>query len=57
MAKAMLLNILVEHLSQFVDGLSGDNLKMSVFSGKIELSNLSLKESALEGIVIMIVVR
>ena len=50
MAKNLLLNILVDVLGKFVDGLAVENLKVGVFSGKIELRNLNLKTSALEGI-------
>ena len=50
MAKNLLLNILVDVLGKFVDGLAVENLKVGVFSGKIELKNLKLKTSALEDI-------
>ena len=48
MAKNLLLNVLVDVLGKFVDGLAVENLKVGVFSGKIELQNLKLKTSALE---------
>lgn len=50
MAKHLLLNVLEEFLGKFVDGLAGENLKIGVFSGKIEFKNLKLKTSALEDI-------
>lgn len=50
MAKNLLLNVLVDVLGKFVDGLSVDNLKVGVFSGKISLLNLKLKPSALEDV-------
>ena len=48
MAKRLLLQILVDNLGKFVEGLTEENLKVGVWSGKIELRNLQLKTSALE---------
>lgn len=48
MAKSMLLNVLVDVLGQYVEGLTKENLKLGVFSGKIEFLNLKLKDSALD---------
>lgn len=48
MAKSLLLNVLVDVLGNYVEGLTRENLKLGVWSGKIELSNLLLKDSALD---------
>ncbi|RYH32247.1 hypothetical protein EON65_00940 [archaeon] len=48
MAKSLLLNVLVDVLGNYVEGLTRENLKLGVWSGKIEFSNLLLKESALD---------
>ena len=48
MAKAMLLNVLVGVLGEFVEGLTEDNLKLGVFSGKIVLKHLQLKKEGIE---------
>lgn len=48
MAKRLLLNILVDVLDDYVEGLSIENLKLGVLSGKIELNNLLLKRTALD---------
>lgn len=48
MAKSLLLNILVDVLGKYIDGLTPENLKLGVWSGKIQLSNLQLRESALD---------
>ena len=48
MAKAMLLNVLVDVLGEFVEGLTADNLKLGVFSGKIVLKNLQLNKEGIE---------
>lgn len=48
MAKSLLLNVLCDVLGNYVEGLTKDNLKVGVWSGKIELSNLQLKASALD---------
>lgn len=50
MAKQLLLNILGDVLGNYVDGLSVENLKLGVWSGKIELHNLQLKRTALDGL-------
>jgi vacuolar protein sorting-associated protein 13A/C len=47
MAKTLIVNTLVEHLGQFVDGISQENFHLGVFSGTIELNNLQLKSSSL----------
>lgn len=50
MAKHLLLNVLVDVLGKYVEGLSAENLKVGVWSGKIELYNLKLKASGLQGV-------
>jgi vacuolar protein sorting-associated protein 13A/C len=50
MAKSLLLNVLVDTLGNYVEGLSKENLKLGVWSGKIELFNLKLKNSALDNL-------
>ena len=50
MAKSLLLNILEEHLGQYVEGLSRENLKLGVWSGKVDFLNLKLKSSALDNL-------
>ena len=48
MAKALLLNVLVDVLGEFVEGLTAENLKVGVFSGKIVLKNLQLNREGIE---------
>lgn len=48
MAKSLLLNVLVDVLGNYVEGLSKENLKVAVWSGTIDLYNLKLKASALD---------
>ncbi len=48
MAKSLLLSVLVDVLGKYVEGLTSENLKLGVFSGKIEFHNLNLKDSALD---------
>jgi vacuolar protein sorting-associated protein 13A/C len=48
MAKSLLLSVLVDVLGKYVEGLTSENLKLGVFSGKIEFHNLKLKDSALD---------
>lgn len=50
MAKRLLVNILVDVLGNYVDGISSENLKLGVWSGKIELQNLQLKKTALDSL-------
>jgi vacuolar protein sorting-associated protein 13A/C len=50
MAKQLLLNILGDTLGQFVDGISAENLKLGIWSGKIQMFNLQLKKTALDGL-------
>ena len=58
MAKNLLLAVLLDKLGEYVDAdsLASDNLKLGVFSGKLELANLRLNRHALRtasGIVFM----
>lgn len=48
MAKSLLLTVLVDVLGNYVEGLTRENLKLGVWSGNVELSNLQLKASALD---------
>eukprot|EP00981_Chlorochromonas_danica_P001560 scaffold341_cov154-Ochromonas_danica.AAC.4 len=48
MAKSLLLNVLTDVLGNYVEGLTRENLKLGVWSGKVELTNLQLKPSALD---------
>ena len=48
MAKRFLLNVLVQKLGEYVEGLTEENLRVGVLSGKIELKNLKLKKSAMD---------
>jgi vacuolar protein sorting-associated protein 13A/C len=48
MAKSLLLTVLVEVLGKYVEGLKEENLKVGVWSGKIQMFNLKLKENALD---------
>jgi vacuolar protein sorting-associated protein 13A/C len=50
MAKSLLLNVLVDVLGNYVEGLSRENLKVAVWSGTIDLSNLKLKGTALDNL-------
>lgn len=47
MAKQLLVSLLVEHLGPYVEGLSEQNLKIGVWSGKVELQNLKVKPDVL----------
>lgn len=48
MAKELLLNALVNVLGDYVQGITKDNLKVGVWSGKIELKNLQLNHQGIE---------
>jgi vacuolar protein sorting-associated protein 13A/C len=48
MAKSFVLGKLESVLGEYVSGLSKENLKLGIFSGKVEFHNLEVKESALE---------
>ena len=52
MAKNLLLSVLLEYISLYVeeDSLVRENLKFGVFSGRVELKNLKLKQHALQTI-------
>jgi vacuolar protein sorting-associated protein 13A/C len=48
MTKRLLLNALVTVLGDFVEGLTEENLKVGVWSGKIVLKNLKLNETGIK---------
>lgn len=48
MTKRLLLNALVKVLGDFVEGLTEENLKVGVWSGKIILKNLKLNETGIK---------
>ena len=48
MAKQALQGILSDLLGKYVDGLSLDNLRVGIFSGNIEIQNLTLKLNVLD---------
>eukprot|EP01041_Mallomonas_annulata_P001683 gene1683-3255_t len=48
MAKKLLLNVLVDFLGDYVDGLSEENLRLGVWSGKVVLNNLQLNRKTLQ---------
>jgi hypothetical protein len=50
MAKQVLLNFLIQHLGNFVDGLSKENLRLGIFSGNLELRNLTLKADVFDSL-------
>ena len=50
MAKKLLLDVLVNVLGAYVEGLSSENLRVGVWSGKVELRNLKLKSTALDNL-------
>jgi vacuolar protein sorting-associated protein 13A/C len=56
MAKQLLVGILVDHLGQFIEGLSESNVKLGVWSGKVELKNLKLKSGVLDDLNLPIVI-
>lgn len=48
MAKRLLLNVLLQVLGDFVEGLTEENLRIGVWSGEVVLRNLSLSRSLLQ---------
>eukprot|EP01035_Chromulina_nebulosa_P019459 gene19459-25341_t len=50
MAKRLLLGLLVDVLGSYVEGLTEENLKVGVWSGKLQFTNLKLKKSALDNL-------
>lgn len=48
MAKRLLLKILVDFLGDYIDGLSEENLRLGVWSGKIVMNNLQLNRKTLQ---------
>ena len=57
MAKAILLRVLESYLGRYISGITADNLKMGVWSGKVELQNLELRPSALADLKLPVKVR
>ena len=47
MAKRLLLQLLLDNIGEYVEGLSTENLKMAVWKGEIEFHNLQIKETVL----------
>jgi len=45
--RSIAMGILSRYLGDFVEGLDANNLRISVYEGKVELSNLKLKATAL----------
>lgn len=45
MLQGALENILNVYLAPYVDGFDGKSLKMSIFSGTVELNNLKIKKN------------
>jgi vacuolar protein sorting-associated protein 13A/C len=48
MAKRLLLNALLDVFGDYIEGLSQENLKLGVWSGKLSLSNLALNQEAFQ---------
>ena len=48
MFEGVVSQVLSNVLSQYIEGLTANQLKLSVLSGKIELHNLELKKTALD---------
>lgn len=48
MAKALLFKVLNDTIGKYIDGLTEENLKLSVFSGTIALQNVSLNRKGIE---------
>jgi vacuolar protein sorting-associated protein 13A/C len=48
MAKALLFKVLNDTIGKYIDGLTEDNLKLSVFSGTISLQNVALNRKGIE---------
>ena len=48
MAKALLFKVLNDTIGKYVEGLTEENLKLSVFSGTIALENVSLNRKGIE---------
>lgn len=50
MAKQLLLTVLTDTLGHYVEGLSLENLKLGVWSGKVEFNNLKLRDGVLDSL-------
>lgn len=48
MFEAILYQIIMRFLGDYIDGLDRDNLELGVWSGEIILEKLTLKENALD---------
>lgn len=57
MAKQLLLSVLVDTLGKYVEGLNDSNLKIGVWSGKVQLENLKLKSGVLDKLNLPITVK
>ena len=55
-AKRTLLGVLEATVGQYVDGISTEKLKLGLWSGKVQLMDLSLKAGALDSLMLPIVV-
>ena len=47
MFEGILATILNKYLSEYIDEVDYNNLKLGLFSGTLELSNIKIKKSAL----------
>jgi vacuolar protein sorting-associated protein 13A/C len=56
MIKQQLAKVLEQSVGKYVEGLNSDALNLSIWSGKIELTNLSLKPEALDELHLPVVV-
>lgn len=50
MAKQLLLNVLGDTLGNYIEGFGQENLKLGVWSGKVELFNLKLRDGVLDNL-------
>ena len=50
MAKAALLNVLKKTIGKYVDGLDADSLNVGLWSGQIDLNNVSLRPDAVDSL-------
>src|SRR3546814_16803683 len=48
MAKRLLVNVLLDVFGDYVEGLTEDNLKIGVWSGKLSLHNLALNRDTFQ---------
>ena len=57
MIKKQLATVLEKAVGKYVEGLNADALNLSIWSGKIELTNLSLKPEALDELHLPVIVQ